>query len=165
MTEVTCPNSVLDYRKNMGCVDKADMLQSYYAVDRKSKKWWHRLFFHFLDTTLVNAHILYKKKTGAKVTLKEFRCDVIMGLIGANTARTSQGRSPSPLVLGKFKPHIPAEVRKDQAKHLPMYGTSRRCAVCSTAKEPHRTKWSCTICKVGLCLNDKKNCFYQYHTK
>lgn len=166
VTEIKCPNIVYDYRKNMGCVDKADMLKSYYGIDRKSKKWWHRLFFHFLDTTLVNAYVLFKTKTGKSMPLKTFRSAVSVALMGASTARpNSAGRSSSPLALGKFKPQIPAEVRKDQAKHLPSYGTSRRCAVCSTAKEPHRTKWSCTLCQVGLCLNDKKNCFVTFHTK
>ena len=43
--EVACPVAVRDYNANMGGVDKADMLCSLYGINRKSRKWWHRLFF------------------------------------------------------------------------------------------------------------------------
>lgn len=46
--EVTAPMVVADYNKDMGGVDKADMLRSIYDLDRKSRKWWHRLFFAML---------------------------------------------------------------------------------------------------------------------
>lgn len=36
--EVACPVMVKDYNTHMGYVDKADMLKSYYEIDRKSKK-------------------------------------------------------------------------------------------------------------------------------
>ena len=38
LKEVTCPQIVVDYNDFMGCVDKADMLKSYYEINRKSKK-------------------------------------------------------------------------------------------------------------------------------
>ena len=44
-----------DYNKHMGYVDKADMLKSVYDLDRKSREWWHRIAFYFLDVSLVNA--------------------------------------------------------------------------------------------------------------
>ena len=42
----------------MGGVDKADQLVTFYGYPF-SKKWWKRICFHLLDTTLVNAYILY----------------------------------------------------------------------------------------------------------
>jgi hypothetical protein len=42
--EITCPKLVKDYNKNMGFVDKADMLKALYEVNRKSRKWWHGIF-------------------------------------------------------------------------------------------------------------------------
>nr|CAI5839649.1 unnamed protein product [Callosobruchus analis] len=48
-------NLVADYTMHMGSVDKADMLKKCYSTDRKSKKWYHRANWHFLDTTVVNA--------------------------------------------------------------------------------------------------------------
>ena len=43
--ELPCPVAVRDYNENMGGVDKADMLCAVQGLNRKSKKWWHRLFF------------------------------------------------------------------------------------------------------------------------
>jgi len=44
---VSCPLAVTNYNTHMGYVDYADMLNSYYKIDRKSHKWWHRIFSFF----------------------------------------------------------------------------------------------------------------------
>jgi len=44
---IPCPKMVYDYNQYMGFVDKADQLRTTYTLDRKSKKWWHRIFFVF----------------------------------------------------------------------------------------------------------------------
>jgi hypothetical protein len=44
-----------DYSKFMGGVGTANQLHSYYERDQRRKKWWHRLFYAFLETSLVNA--------------------------------------------------------------------------------------------------------------
>lgn len=36
---IKCPTRVKNYNKNMGYVDYADMMKSYYEIDRKSHKW------------------------------------------------------------------------------------------------------------------------------
>lgn len=43
---------------------------------------------------------------------------------------------------------------------LPVHCKAKRCANCSSKKEPHRTRWSCKVCDVGLCLTDKKTGFW-----
>lgn len=83
--DVPCPQVIIDYNQHMGYVDKADMLRSYYEVDHKSKKWWHRIFFYFMDVSVENAHILFKQITaGERVpSLKEFKSQAAEGLMGA----------------------------------------------------------------------------------
>lgn len=164
VTEVNCPKAVLDYRKFMGGVDKADMMKSYYGINRKSRKWYHRLFWHFLDTSVVNSYIIFKRRTKSNMSLKTFRCEVILSLMGASVAKGSSGRPSSEKMKSRFKPYVSVDLRRDQAKHMPVHGTSRRCANCSSAQKPHRTRWSCTQCNVGLCLSAEKNCFLVYHT-
>lgn len=44
---VPCPTLVKDHNNQMGCVDKTDQLKSTYEIDRRSRKWWHRIFFNF----------------------------------------------------------------------------------------------------------------------
>ena len=48
-----------DYNKTMGYVEKADMLRALYLCDRKCKKRWHRMFFHFLSVIIVNSFVIY----------------------------------------------------------------------------------------------------------
>lgn len=167
LEEIPCPKLVKDYNANMGFVDKMDMLKSIYEVDRKSKKWWHRIFWYFLDVSLINSYILFKQRSdGNTLSLKTFRLSVALGLIGAKPDLPKKGRKQGNIEpLSNFKPTVPLEVRFDKCAHMPVHGKPRRCAHCSTRKEPHKSSWSCSTCNVGLCLNDKKNCFAPFHEK
>lgn len=42
---INCSQLVKDYKENMGFVEKADMMMSTYKIDRKSRKWYMRIFF------------------------------------------------------------------------------------------------------------------------
>lgn len=45
------------------------------------KKWWHRIFFHFLDGCIVNAFLIYTELEGVqKMRLNDFRRDIICRL-------------------------------------------------------------------------------------
>lgn len=163
---ITCPNVIKDYNANMGYVDKADMLKTTYQIDRKSRKWWPRILWHFVDVSIVNSFIIYNENyKHTNMTLKEFRLSIVTGLVGASTETPRIGRPSGDMPQSQFKPNIPLEKRWDRASHMPLHSNSRRCALCSSRAEQHRTRWSCTICKVGLCLNDKKNCFEKFHRK
>jgi len=59
---INCPVMCSDYHKNMGYVNRYDHFVSTYKIDRKSKKWWHRIFWHFVDLTIINALIIYNTK-------------------------------------------------------------------------------------------------------
>ncbi|XP_064467766.1 piggyBac transposable element-derived protein 3-like isoform X2 [Ornithodoros turicata] len=162
---ISCPQMVLDYNSHMGYVDKADMMKSIYEIDRKSRKWWHRIAFHFLDVAIVNAHVLYSQvATNANVTLKDFRTELVAGMLGAqelNKKGTKRKRSE----ICSFKKQVPADIRYDKVAHLPTHSKSRRCSHCSTRATPRRTRWICRTCDVGLCLQQERNCFIEYHTK
>lgn len=59
---IKMPEVVKIYNNNMGFVDSADQMVSYYRLERKSKRWWLRIFWHLVQTTVVNAYIIYKLK-------------------------------------------------------------------------------------------------------
>lgn len=126
---------------------------------------WLRLFWHFLDTTVVNSYIIYKQKTEKAVTLKMFRLDLINGLIAATQLKNTVGRKFSNhQPASSYKVFVSKHLRTDQSKHMPLLGTSRH-GHCSTAKVPRRTRWVCNICNVGLCKTSHKNCFLDFHKK
>lgn len=84
--QLNCPQATRNYNNHMNCVHKADQLKSSYEINRKSKKWWHRLFWHFVDVTVVNSFIIYKQKNPSnKMNLKEFRLNVVTELVGFST--------------------------------------------------------------------------------
>ena len=150
----------------MNCVDKFDQNKKSCQIDRKAHKWWHRLFFHFVDTAVVNSHVIYKKTTNKNITMKDFRREISKNLVAKTLVekRASQNISKmSPIELKKNKPCVPSTIRLEQAAHQPQRGTRRRCARCSTKKNEVRTEWMCSICNVPLCLAKNKNCFALYH--
>lgn len=59
--DVPCPAVVRDYNQHMGGVDLLDSLIALYRTKIRSKKWYHRLFFHFLDMIVVTCWMLYKR--------------------------------------------------------------------------------------------------------
>lgn len=163
--DIPCPRMIRDYNTHMGYVDRFDMMKSLYEVDRKSHKWWHRIFFYFVDAAVCNAFILYQQRCYCKsLTLKQFRMSVSRGLIGI-VEPTKRGRPSSERPPSNFKKVVPYEVRYGNAVHMPERSTSLPCAKCSTLKDVHRTIWKCSTCQVGLCLNKDRNCFALFHLK
>jgi hypothetical protein len=100
---ITCPKLVKDYNENTGFVDKADMLKALYEVNRKSRKWWHRICWYLLDVTAVNAFIIYRDQTNdMKTNLMKFRLSLVAGLIGAKTNTPTRAKK-SPNLPNKIK--------------------------------------------------------------
>lgn len=143
--EVTCLIVLKNYNQNMGFVDKEDMLKKIYEINRKSQKWWPRIFWHFIDVAVVNSYIIFQSRCYGKkrLSLKEFLLSVIAGLVGAGSTKTGQAKRQNENSINtppsKFKKMEPLEVRTDQSLHMPIHDTSRRCALCSTKQHQKRS--------------------------
>ncbi|XP_049308661.1 piggyBac transposable element-derived protein 4-like [Bactrocera dorsalis] len=57
--EIDCPEANTFYRQKMGGVDHADQFISLYHHDRKSSKWWKKVFYTCLGMCTTNAWIIY----------------------------------------------------------------------------------------------------------
>lgn len=173
VVKVSCPQALVDYNSNMNGVDKFDQLLSSYKINRQSKKWWHRIFFYFLDACVVNSYCLYKLLNLPKTTSKAFRRAIVAGLTASTLASSNRVKSSSrrasshvpQLEIKKSKPYVPQEIRLTSSMHQPERTSRRRCALCSTKAHPVRTDWKCSTCEVPLCLGKEKNCFQTYHKK
>ncbi|XP_039288737.1 piggyBac transposable element-derived protein 3-like [Nilaparvata lugens] len=103
---VPCPTVVADYNKYMGGVDQADRYRVLYGVNRKSKKWWHRIFFGLIDIAFVNAFIITCEMHG-KMSVLDARRQIAMGLITykdmKKTCRRSAGDQPGTSGSGPAK--------------------------------------------------------------
>lgn len=176
--EICAPTVVRDYNSHMGGVDKADMLRSLYDRDKKSKKWWHRLLFAFIDMTLVNSYVIYSEMHG-KLPLLEYKRMVTQGLLTkATTCSKKRGRpktNSSPLAASscvhqknkrrKAGFSVGKDIRTQNCgAHWPEFVKNRgRCELCAMRKLESRPHSKCSLCKVFLCVNEKKNCFREYH--
>lgn len=162
---MNCPALVKDYNHHMGCVDKADQNKSAYNIDRRSKKWWHRIFWHFIDVTVVNAFIIYKQsQPDPGMTLKSFRLSVVDGLVQSPN-RKRKGKPPSDLSIPAAKIRVPLEMRQSDSRHMPVWHANRRrCGVCSTKAAEVRTNFTCETCQVPLCIG-QVNCFRDFHNR
>ena len=132
-----------------------DQLLLYYGFSHRSVKWWKRVFFHLLDLTLVNAHILFKAATGSRMSQLDFRSTVATSLLqGLERPRKRHAASavelPTRLTERAFPEPIPDKGRVD-------------CKVCSNRAvgQRHQTGYKCKLCHTALCLYP---CFERYHT-
>ena len=81
--------AVKDYNSYMGGVNTADRLRALYCIDRKSPKWWHRLFWGLLDIAFVNSYVIHGLIM-EQTTVKDFRRSVtqdLMTMKGASQKR------------------------------------------------------------------------------
>ncbi|XP_041455728.1 piggyBac transposable element-derived protein 4-like [Lytechinus variegatus] len=56
---ITIPSVIAEYNAQMGGVDHADQLRSYYNVGRTGR-WWKYLFWGLLNVAIINAYILWE---------------------------------------------------------------------------------------------------------
>ena len=176
--QVSCPKVVNIYNKHMGGVDLLDSLLGLYRCKIRSKKWYHRIFFHLIDLSVVNAWLLYKRVCQTKqqktLRLHDFKAQVAEGLCKhQQTLRsgTSQkrGRPSSERVAVavpakravQCTPRPCTDVRFDQVGHFPRWNSSRqRCKLNGCSK---LSRVACRKCGVSLCFSSKSDCYFSYH--
>ncbi|KAL3235424.1 hypothetical protein MRX96_048328, partial [Rhipicephalus microplus] len=72
--DVPRPHIVQAYNANMGGVDMADRMLSFYRMKARVKKWTIRCIFHLFDIALCNAWILYMQDMSS---LREQKKDIL----------------------------------------------------------------------------------------
>ena len=167
--QIPCPLPILKYNKSMGGVDKLDFLISLYRIHIKSKKWTLRIIFHFVDVAVVSSWLKYKKdcksigmRKSEQLSLLQFRYSIAECLIqcGTNpTARVLPGRP----VRRSYEHQPQSDVRFDGIGHLPVWNEKRQRCKNADCIDTF-SHFVCVKCKVSLCLNKHRNCFFNYHS-
>ncbi|XP_065668111.1 piggyBac transposable element-derived protein 3-like [Hydra vulgaris] len=91
---ISCPGVVTIYNKHMGRVDLLDSLLGYYRNKIRSKKWYHRIFFHLIDMSLINARIFWQKRNPSTPLVK-FKLAVADSLSNYQVSRKRKAGRPS----------------------------------------------------------------------
>lgn len=166
------PNVVGEYNRHMGGVDLIDSIMAIYKIQLRSKRWQIRLFYHYLDLTMANAWLLYKrvcKDNGLSCRLSsaDFRLDVAVTLckLGTKPSMSSRRSLENEIQAKKHKgpaQHAPPmAVRQDQIGHWPQWSDKKiRCKFPKCTGFTHNT---CEKCGVALCYTKTKNCFRNFH--
>ncbi|KAJ8409212.1 hypothetical protein AAFF_G00242330 [Aldrovandia affinis] len=177
--QVPRPAVVKEYNKNMGGVDLLDSLIALYRNKIRSKKWYHRLVFHFLDMIIVTAWLLYRRDcegTGMKkkkqMKLYTFKSHIAESLCKSGKSLHRKRGRPSSKITGQYEekrrkgPAAPIpvpDVRLDATAHWMIMAEKKgRCKVPGCTGTP---KAKCQKCGVHLCFTSTSNCFLRFHTK
>ena len=178
------PEAVQDYVLNMAGVDRNDQLMSYMPLRHRTQKWWKKLFMHLFSMCLVQAKILYCKKTGSKVCLGDFVIQLGTEMshnFFAAKAEQQRRRSvvspappaPKPSSASRLiaqHSHYPENIPPTPKKDKPY----RACHVCYQRSVKDRggqkridckrreTRFWCPVCKVPLCATP---CFQDFHSR
>lgn len=159
--EFPAPPVVVDYNKYMNGVDRADGRRYKYGIDRKSKRWPNRLFWHCFDWAVANAYVIYlevKQPARRERSQLYFRKHLVASLIGNFSSRKRRGRpSINP-------PIVPAADMDHLSVNLSTYGhTRRRCVMCKRAGERRESSFGCHDCNdIPLC-RPPRTCHHDYH--
>jgi hypothetical protein len=66
------PGMIATYNQFMNGVDRADQLLSHYCLNKKSPKWWKKVFWRLLEMCITNVYEIRKFKD-SKVVHKQLR--------------------------------------------------------------------------------------------
>ena len=130
-------------------VDLSNQLIRYYELNRKTIKWWKRIFFHLLDIVIVNSFIIYKKYLNANITQKQYRIEIIKTIIKKYNIKIGR-------INDKFNTfHYPVKQLK--------CGTCKNCSFTKdyTTVKASSSKYMCNVSKIYLCID----CFEIFHKK
>ena len=162
--EVSCPHLIQQYNRNMGGVDKCDMLMSLYRNAMKSNKWYKRIMFHLFDLCVVNAWLLYRASRGATICLAQFKLDIAHALLkfeepGEHDVVPQRGNGRNAV----FAQLVNADARYDRVGHFPQNIETSFAQRCKLEECKRRCKYVCRKCGVYLCVDKKSDCFFKFH--
>lgn len=170
--QVPRPRVVEAYNTNMGGVDVADQVLFYYRSKSRTAKFSVRTILHLFDLACGNSWLEYRhdcQKAGTKaMDSMMFKMQIAESLISGELSCQPDDATDSEsdedhdrkrvLPLPSF-PH-----RTTHALHmptsLPKYTERRRCRYPGC---PEKTRFSCTTCKMFLCLSSERNCYSLFH--
>ncbi|CAF88338.1 unnamed protein product [Tetraodon nigroviridis] len=175
---VECPRIISLYDRFAGGVDALDALMTNYRIHIRSKKYYQRLFFHFVDMAIVNSWLLYRRDCESlgvpeirQKDLLDFRASVAQALCmeGKDPKKKKRGRLSLDVDgqldvkkrRGPAKAVPPHELRRDAEGHWPLVENGRQR--CKLANCEGQTVYKCAKCNVRLCLDRVNNCFREFH--
>ncbi|XP_068623829.1 piggyBac transposable element-derived protein 4-like [Battus philenor] len=157
------PKAMVYYNNLMSGVDLQDQILSYYPVQRKSLRWYKKLFVHMLQMSLSNAFYLYNKfASNHKMNLYDFRLKILEVIL------------PDPNEINRRNilkvKHELTKIEKTRARQKKVGGimkeitevARKECKGCKAQKKRLQTIYECKQCdgSPGFCTR----CFCLAHS-
>uniref|UniRef100_A0A3Q0SG42 PiggyBac transposable element-derived protein domain-containing protein n=1 Tax=Amphilophus citrinellus TaxID=61819 RepID=A0A3Q0SG42_AMPCI len=95
MLKVQRPFAVKLYNQHMGGVNQMDQMVAAHPHRRRNKRWYIRVFFHFVDIAVVNAWLLYRMSGNEAKDLLHFKASTARALINAGSVTIPSRCRPS----------------------------------------------------------------------
>lgn len=173
--DIDCPQIVRNYNQHMGGVDLLDSFLGKYKIKMRTKKWYLRLFYHFLDIATINSWLLYRRvgemrQRATPLKLKDFKFEVAKSLCMCGSSMNKRKGRPSSasndlIETKRMRANVAIlptrDVRCDGIEHFPIWGKKRQR--CKNPGCKGKSFVVCEKCRVELCLNKDKNCFRLFH--
>ncbi|XP_054290788.1 piggyBac transposable element-derived protein 3-like [Macrosteles quadrilineatus] len=154
------PHCVAIYNQFMGGVDLSDRMVAHYPHAMKSKRFYLRIFFYFLNVAIVNAWIVLKLKTSSNMSFLDFKAAIANALIKTTLKKKRVGRPPTntPPLKKRCRPGVIGDVRFDGEGHYPSKSVPGRCREKNCKS---RTRYKCSKCEVPVC----PECMANFHDR
>ncbi|GFR11916.1 hypothetical protein TNCT_666761 [Trichonephila clavata] len=95
----------------MNCANRFPQLKGTYEIERKSKKWWHRIFWCYIDASVVNVYVIYREMNLPRLSLKDFRRDRYRDFVRTVhlfvTSRNKCQTTSRSVYIKNKKPYVP----------------------------------------------------------
>jgi hypothetical protein len=155
--EITQPLAVHTYNKYMGGVDLHDQFISSIKHHIRHLRWYIHIFHHTLTSIIVNCWIIHRQHN-TNMLLRTFVATLSNEIVKKHENIVKQHISRCSM---RSSSNIHKRLCFDNnVKHLPEWQDKRRrCCLCHDKK----SFVNCSTCNVVLCLNDKRNCYKNYH--
>ena len=131
--EVACSVPIAFYNKYMGGVDHADQIVGLYDLDRKSRKWWRKVFFRLLLTAVYNSYFIFSETKHKRIPYVHYFINLAESMIEVGRSKTGKRKKTK-----RLRRHS-ASFRKINAagvvEHLPLKPKSRRKCIRCTARK------------------------------
>lgn len=178
--EFNRPTVIKWYNRGMGGTDQFDQRLSYYRPNIKSRRWPHRVYFHFLNCSVVNAFILFKILNSANTrqpikTQLDFALNLVREMVRMNPVPSlsdvpalSDDVFPTAICQSGTAMSIPADFSRP---HYPLYcpenpRTEKRFyRTCRIPGCTRRTSFLCDTCHLPFCMeaSSSTNHFIEFH--
>lgn len=171
---VEAPLSMRDYNQFMHGNDRADQKRRSYSIQLKSNKWWKPVFNWIFDSSIINAHLLYRQLFSDHLDRKDFAiclCKWLCGFPDFEKDEQNEDFSSSSAVEStqtiqsnqKLKEgnHILQRTNdlKDSPSKFSNVNKLGSCLGCQVNDQVKRAEFYCNGCKQHFHLD----CYFKYH--